>query len=313
MQSTPRCGLTLVRALLIFAALSAVSITSGCKKKAPQPADPTWEERLAAAGGQKLIFDVRPSDGICGGAADAKTTSDIVSKRLNALGLPCGVRYEEGRIHVLCPGMTPADMPKAKSLEVSACLTVRAVDDESDALAAPAVAAAMEGKNVTRTAGRSRRLQLESPEPQTLRDVMAKAVLPAGREAVIERLGGRSDSPMFASLILHTDLILSGKSVTGATANEDEMGYPFVRVTVDAAAAKAFGDFTAANVDKRIAILVDDEVMSTPVIAEAIPGGEFQVSMPKDGDAKTLAAAMANRFDAALVFAGAETILPAKK
>lgn len=303
----------MVRALLVLAALSAVCITAGCKKEASQPTGPTWEERLAAAGGQKLIFDVGPSDTSCGGASDAKITSEIVAKRLNAMGLACGVRYQEQRIHVLCPGMTLADLLRAKSLEVTACLTIRAVDDESDALGAPAVAVAMEGKRVTRAAGRSRRFQLESPQRQTLMDVMAKAVLPAGREVAVERLGLRGDAPIFASLILHSHVILSGKAVTGATADEDELGYPYVRVTVDAAATKVFADFTAANVDKRIAILVDDEVMSTPVIAEAIPGGVLRVTMPKDGDAKTLAAAMANRFDAALVFAGAETILPAKK
>ena len=42
--------------------------------------------------------------------------------------------------------------------------------------------------------------------------------------------------------------------------------------------AKVFGDWTAAHIGERLAIVADDEVIIAPQIQSAIPGGQVQIS-----------------------------------
>jgi preprotein translocase subunit SecD len=51
-----------------------------------------------------------------------------------------------------------------------------------------------------------------------------------------------------------------------------------VELRFDSQGARRFGALTTRNVGKRFAILLDDEVISAPVINEPIPGGSGQIS-----------------------------------
>lgn len=67
--------------------------------------------------------------------------------------------------------------------------------------------------------------------------------------------------------------IVSGEHLTDAQPSFDENGRPAVSFRFDPAGARAFGDFTAANIGNPFAIVLDGEVLSAPIIQSHISGG----------------------------------------
>jgi preprotein translocase subunit SecD len=51
-----------------------------------------------------------------------------------------------------------------------------------------------------------------------------------------------------------------------------------MNLDLDEADGKAFGDWTAAHIGERLAMVADDEVLTAPQIQSAIPGGEVQIA-----------------------------------
>ncbi|MCX7808205.1 MAG: protein translocase subunit SecD, partial [Deltaproteobacteria bacterium] len=59
-------------------------------------------------------------------------------------------------------------------------------------------------------------------------------------------------------------------------------GSPYVALTLDAAGAEVFERLTAANVKRRMAIVLDDRVESAPVIQSRIGGGRASITLGKN-------------------------------
>jgi preprotein translocase subunit SecD len=73
--------------------------------------------------------------------------------------------------------------------------------------------------------------------------------------------------------------MMTGEFLTEARVNLDQrFNEPYVAITFDSTGAKLFEQITANNVKKRLAIILDDNVYSAPVIQEKIPGGNAQIS-----------------------------------
>ena len=72
--------------------------------------------------------------------------------------------------------------------------------------------------------------------------------------------------------------VVTGEDLTDAQPAFDQNGQPSVSFRFDPQGARAFGEFTAENVGSPFAIVLDDQVISAPVIREAIPGGTGQIS-----------------------------------
>lgn len=70
-------------------------------------------------------------------------------------------------------------------------------------------------------------------------------------------------------------------------------GMPVLSLVLDAASAKAFADFTGANVGRAITISVAGEVLTSPFVREPILGGELRITgSMTPADAERLAAAV---------------------
>ena len=67
--------------------------------------------------------------------------------------------------------------------------------------------------------------------------------------------------------------VVSGEELVDAQPSFDQNGQPAVSFRFDTTGARKFGDYTAANIGKPFAIILDDEVISAPVIQAHIPGG----------------------------------------
>ncbi|MGB8389037.1 protein translocase subunit SecD, partial [Mycobacterium sp.] len=73
--------------------------------------------------------------------------------------------------------------------------------------------------------------------------------------------------------------IISGDQIANATSGMNQRGIGYlVDVQFKPAAANTWADFTAAHIGTQTAFTLDSEVVSAPVIQEAIPGGRTQIS-----------------------------------
>ncbi|GAA7485861.1 protein translocase subunit SecD [Helicobacter pylori] len=166
----------------------------------------------------------------------------IIRNRLDQFGLAEPIVIQQGReeISVQLPGIkTLEEERRAKDLiSKSAHLQMMAVDEEHN----------KDAMNMT------------DLEAQKLGSVLL------------------SDAEMGGKILLKAIPILDGEMLTDAKVVYDQNNQPVVSFTLDAQGAKIFGDFSGANVGKRMAIVLDNKVYSAPVIRERIGGGSGQIS-----------------------------------
>jgi preprotein translocase subunit SecD len=67
--------------------------------------------------------------------------------------------------------------------------------------------------------------------------------------------------------------VVSGEDLVDAQPAFDQNGRPAVNFRFNPSGARKFGDYTAANIGSPFAIVLDEEVISAPVIQDHIPGG----------------------------------------
>ncbi|MCA9403254.1 MAG: protein translocase subunit SecD [Candidatus Omnitrophica bacterium] len=79
-------------------------------------------------------------------------------------------------------------------------------------------------------------------------------------------------------VLLEADSILDGENIKDAQPNLDQGNQPIVSMSFDSVGAKKFADITRKNVGRRLAIVMDNQVLSAPVINEPILGGNGQIS-----------------------------------
>ena len=72
--------------------------------------------------------------------------------------------------------------------------------------------------------------------------------------------------------------LFSGDQVSSATVGTDQNGRPSVDFVLKDQGRDLFGEYTAANVGSYFAIALDGIVVSAPVIQNAIPGGNVQIT-----------------------------------
>ncbi len=67
--------------------------------------------------------------------------------------------------------------------------------------------------------------------------------------------------------------VVTGEDLVDAQPSFDQNGRPAVTFRFNTSGARRFGDYTAENIGSPFAIVLDDEVVSAPVIQAHIPGG----------------------------------------
>ncbi|MCF6179928.1 MAG: protein translocase subunit SecD [Geopsychrobacter sp.] len=107
-----------------------------------------------------------------------------------------------------------------------------------------------------------------------------KGNLPAGTQLLYERdTNKRSGTVTEKPIVVYTKTELTGDLLADANVRIDtRYNEPYVSIDFNRVGAKRFDQITAANVGKRMAIVLDDTVYSAPVIRERISGGSAQVS-----------------------------------
>lgn len=131
-------------------------------------------------------------------------------------------------------------------------------------------------------AGKVAELKIETPfEGAALAKINTtlKPELPENTEIVYElKRDERTKKVVQATpYLLSKEAQVTGKMLDIAKVEYDTK--PYVSMRFNKVGAKAFGDLTSANVGSVLAIVLDDVVMSAPVIRSAITGGEARIDL----------------------------------
>lgn len=120
------------------------------------------------------------------------------------------------------------------------------------------------------------KMVMEDVNPQQA----AKGELPPGAELLYERqsdpqTGAVRETP----IVVEKKTVLTGDLLADAQVRiSSQFNEPYVAIEFNSLGAKRFDQITAANVGRRMAIVLDDTVYSAPVIRERISGGSAQIS-----------------------------------
>ena len=86
------------------------------------------------------------------------------------------------------------------------------------------------------------------------------------------------DSMNGAIEVIYLDSIIQGVDLSGARQDFDETGRASISFSLHPAGAKRFGDETRKNVGQRFAIVLDNRIVSAPVIQSPITGGSGRIT-----------------------------------
>lgn len=173
----------------------------------------------------------------------------------------------------------------------AACVEVHRVVDEVDPLVAVDAATAPEGIAMgeeTVPLGPERSIthrhavtRAESPAAAAtaLNAFLGTVRVPAGTRFMVETFADHPDGPMARSYLVEDRPLVSCRHIADAQPRKSLDGAVVVQLTFDADGGRLFGEATAANVKRRLALVLGDAVQSAPVVMEPIRNGRCQLSL----------------------------------
>lgn len=115
-----------------------------------------------------------------------------------------------------------------------------------------------------------------SVEKRILRELNEK--VPEDSEILFETLSVTDGEPIKSALLVKKRAVMTGDMLTDASVRFDEFNEPYVSITFDTVGANLFSDVTGKSIGKRLAIVLDGNVYSAPVIQDKISGGKAQIT-----------------------------------
>lgn len=109
------------------------------------------------------------------------------------------------------------------------------------------------------------------------------------------------------ALLAWSDPALGPRHVEAASLARDELSGPALALTFTDEGALAFADVTRASVGRRLALVLDGEVLAAPRVMEPIPGGSARLTFPP-GTSPERAAALAECVDAGALPVGVRLV-----
>ncbi|HJX33883.1 MAG TPA: hypothetical protein VJ373_01780, partial [Desulfatiglandales bacterium] len=124
--------------------------------------------------------------------------------------------------------------------------------------------------------GKTAQLEFKLVDEENSVDNALAGNMPAGDEILyqvtVDPQTGRTEKTPY---LLKRRTALTGKYITDASVKLDsQYGEPYVSLSFDRRGARIFEKITGENIEKRLAIVLDDNVYSAPVIRDKISGGK---------------------------------------
>jgi preprotein translocase subunit SecD len=128
--------------------------------------------------------------------------------------------------------------------------------------------------------GKTARLEFKLVDDDKNMEDALKGNIPEGDEILYQRTTDESRGTVSKKpFLLKKEVMMTGDAITNAEVRIDtQYNEPYVSIEFDKAGTKLFGKITGENVKKRLAIVLDDNVYSAPVIQEEISGGRAQIT-----------------------------------
>ncbi len=126
--------------------------------------------------------------------------------------------------------------------------------------------------------GQTAKLTFQMVDDTVSQADIAAGRIPPGSEVLpyLDRNGGGGPVPQ---LVVRKQILVSGSNLTKANVGSDQYNRPAIDFRLNGEGAKRFGDATAPkNHGKQFAIILDNQIVSAPVINDPIPGGSGQIT-----------------------------------
>src|SRR5262249_51754130 len=90
-----------------------------------------------------------------------------------------------------------------------------------------------------------------------------------------------SDPPV----VIYVDAVLTGSDVQSAIPDAGVAGGPAVSLKFNSSGAARLARATSSNVERKVAVVVDNQIIAAPVIRDPITNGEATIRSPGVGGA----------------------------
>ena len=181
-------------------------------------------------------------------ASDASTALshavEVLRKRVDRFGVAEPLIQPEGnnRILVQLPGLSAADQESAKvAIQRAAFLEFRLVHPQS-------------------------------------RELIEQGIIEPGYEILKRKERTPDGRETTESLLVKKRAEMTGSGIKSAMVVRGNLGEPEIHFTLDTQGAERFGEITRENIHQRLAIVLDGELYSAPVIQSAIETGSGQIT-----------------------------------
>jgi preprotein translocase subunit SecD len=128
--------------------------------------------------------------------------------------------------------------------------------------------------------GKTARLEFKLVDENVNASSATPTSLPEDDELLTEkRVDAATGAVSEIPLVVKRKAIITGELLTDAQVRIDsQFNQPYVAIEFNSTGSRLFDQVTAANVGKRFAIVLDNNIYSAPVIRERISGGSAQIS-----------------------------------
>ena len=212
------------------------------------------------SGPDQLIFSLREEDVIRIKDSAVSQALETIRNRIDEFGVtePLIQRQGKRQIVIQLPGVK--DPKRAKALiGKTALLEFKLLDEESPL-------------------GRSMPLSITRDNEETFMAEYGSQV-PEGDELLFERTVNRETGEVRKRpYLVKKRTLMTGSVLTDARVSIGDFNEPYVSISMDGTGAKLFEQITGENIKKRLAIILDNNIYSAPVIQDRIAGGQAQIT-----------------------------------
>jgi protein-export membrane protein SecD len=206
-----------------------------------------------------------------------KKSIEVIRNRIDEFGVtePEIVSLGKDRVVVQLPGVK--DIERAKALiGKTAKLSFRIVNEDV------AGGTLQEWMTKSEEAGITHKRGQRFSDYVSKMNAMFKKDIPKGNELVFKKVlsVGSSEIDQLIPYVVESIANVTGDDLQDATVRIDqENNQPYVGMTFNSTGAKRFEDVTGENIGRRLAIILDGNVYSDPVVQARIGGGNAQVTL----------------------------------
>ncbi len=204
--------------------------------------------------GTRLVYELRSSEVERIKTSAINQALETLRNRIDQFGVaePLIQRLGTNQIAIQLPGVK--DPQRAKDLiQETALLEFKLLEESKVALDLPP--------------------QVEKGQEETVRKNL-EGKIPEGSEILFESAVSEPDGRAYSiPYLVKKDAALIGDVLQDARVTIGDFNEPIVSITFDSKGAREFDVLTAANIGKRMAVVLDGKVYSAPVIRDRISGG----------------------------------------